>query len=473
MNFVSFEFLVLLAAVLALHPFLDHRQRNTLLLMASLAFCAFGGWPVLALLLGVAAVNFLLALAIEGAGRRPGAARRRRALVAAAVAANLGALGVVKYAGFFTRSLNEAAAWLGGGPWVPVVEFALPLGISFYTFKTLSYTVDVYRGVLPARRAPSDFLLFVSFFPEVVAGPIDRAPHLLPQVEQARRRARRRLGSGAQLALVGYFKKMVIADNVAPLVTALFALPGWSGPQTLLAGYAFALQIYCDFSGYTDIGRGVGRMLGFELAENFRLPYLASNPSEFWRRWHITLSSWLRDYLYIPLGGNRSGLARTGLNLLVTMLLGGLWHGAAWHFVLWGGYHGALLIGYRLFQARRGADTRDSAGAWHWARVVAFFHLTCLGWLLFRAPTVGSFSLMVQGLLDGPSWACALAASDVLWVAVPGLSLLAFQLYQRRVGMEPWERWRPCPRAVFAGALVLGILALGQTGGQEFIYAQF
>ena len=388
------------------------------------------------------------------------------------VGANLGALGFFKYFDFFAESLVEAAGELGYSLSLPTLRVVLPVGISFYTFQTLSYTIDVYRGRLASTERFLDFLLFVSFFPQLVAGPIERASHLLPQLSRRREPSWAQVTSGFQLMAVGFFKKMVIADNMAPIANQVFAGHEVGLGSLLIGVYAFAFQIYCDFSGYTDVARGAARTLGIDLCENFKLPYLATNPSDFWRRWHVSLSTWLRDYLYIPLGGNRHGARRTLVNLCATMLLGGLWHGASWHFVLWGAYHGLLLV---VFRALGRADAPSPVGAAFWLRVAGFFQLTALGWLIFRVESVSQLGAIFVGL-----WNHELFKGLDVWewqltkLTLAATLLMASQVYQHLTNrLEPWTRWPTWARAALYVVLYLGLTLLGATERHEFIYFQF
>jgi D-alanyl-lipoteichoic acid acyltransferase DltB (MBOAT superfamily) len=400
--FNSLEFAVFLVFVLALYLCLPQRAQNRMLLVASYVFYGAWDWRFLGLIALSTLIDYAVGLRIA-ASDDP--ARRKRWVVVSIVS-NLGILGAFKYAGFFAASLGRLGEALGLDVSPPVLSIVLPVGISFYTFQTLSYTIDVYRGLLKPTRNLLDFALFVSFFPQLVAGPIERATRLLPQIEGARRTTSQQLASGAWLILWGTFKKVVVADNLGALVNAVYA-PGAepTGLEVLFATYAFAFQIYGDFSGYTDVARGVARLLGVELMLNFDLPYLATSPADFWRRWHISLSSWLRDYLYIPLGGNRKGRARTYVNLMLTMLLGGLWHGAAWTFVVWGAYQGLLLALHRALApwlARVAPTTAAGRAAWWLVRVVVTFHLVCLGWLVFRAASLDDVLRLLGTLLGAP-----------------------------------------------------------------------
>ena len=318
-----------------------------------------------------------MALAIEAAPSE----RARRRLLAAAVAVPLGLLAFFKYTNFLVAQAWWPLRALGLETPPPVFDIVLPLGISFYTFETIAYVVDVYRRRLPAERHPLDYALFLLFFPHLIAGPIVRAHQFLPQVRRDRRLDWSRVELGVRLFVFGMLKK-VVADQLAMLVDPVFGRPDAYATSTIwTAVVCYAVQIYCDFSGYSDMAIGGAHVLGIKLPTNFRMPYFAASPAEFWRRWHITLSTWLRDYLYIPLGGNRHGAWQTYRNLMLTMLLGGLWHGAAWTFVVWGGYHGLLLVVQRAISWpswTRSATLRP-------ARVTLTFLLVCVGWVFFRA----------------------------------------------------------------------------------------
>src|SRR5262245_12874205 len=308
---------------------------------------------------------------------RPG---RKRTWLSLSIAANLGLLGVYKYFDFFVDNVAAAGAVLGWNIPPIALRLALPAGISFYTFQSMSYTIDVYRGHAPARTRFIDVAAFVSFFPHLVAGPIMRATNLLPQIERTRTFSAAAARDATVLIVWGLFKKLVIADNTGVIANKVFALqhPDF---YVLWAGvFAFAIQIYADFSAYTDIARGVAKWYGFDLIKNFARPYLATGPSDFWHRWNVSLSTWFRDYVYVPLGGSRRGQWRVSANLMITFLASGLWHGASWNYVLWGGYHGLLLVIARL--APRSA--KREGGLWRLVQVVTMFVFTCIGWLIFR-----------------------------------------------------------------------------------------
>ena len=310
MNFATVNFGVFFAIVLAVYFLLNHRWQNRFLLVASYVFYGWWDWRFLGLILLSSVVDYVCALLVDRTRHPDFSARKRRLALTASIVTNLTILGFFKYFGFFAESLVALAGDVGIQLHLPTWRIILPIGISFYTFQTMSYTIDVYRGRLRATTNLPDLMLYVSFFTQLVAGPIERGAHLMPQILNPRHVTPGGFYSGAQLAFVGLFKKLVIADNMAVLVNSVYGPGDPCGAAVLLGTYAFALQIYCDFSGYTDIARGTARMLGFDICVNFRLPYLATNPSDFWQRWHISLSSWLRDYLYIPLGGSWHGRLR-------------------------------------------------------------------------------------------------------------------------------------------------------------------
>jgi D-alanyl-lipoteichoic acid acyltransferase DltB (MBOAT superfamily) len=341
----------------------------------------------------------------------------------------------------------------------------------------MSYTIDVYRGQLSATRNLLDFAVFVAFFPQLVAGPIERASHLLPQVMNRRQVTEAQFHHGIWLVFFGLFKKVFIADNLAPIVDRAFAAGSAPpGIEIVVAVYAFAFQIYCDFSGYSDIARGISKLMGFEIMLNFRMPYLARNPRDFWRRWHISLSTWLRDYLYISLGGGRHGTARVYGNLMLTMLLGGLWHGAAWTFVLWGFYQGALLVAHRalspaLAVVRRAFDRDEKT--WTVLSIAVTLQFVCLGWLIFRAESLAQIVSHLHAIVFAFGHPSAVRA-DVARISFYVLPLLAIQIYKEMTGdMHAIDRldWRV--RAVVYFLMAVLLASAGASGGQEFIYFQF
>ena len=469
MLFNSLTFFLFFGVVFLLYLVLPHRGQNRLLLAASYLFYGAWDWRFLFLLMFTTTTDFLFARAI-GASDSP---RTRKGWVGASVVLDLGILGFFKYFNFFVDSFAALLEGLGLHSSLPVLRIVLPVGISFYTFQSMSYTIDVYRGVLPPARRWSDFALYVAFFPQLVAGPIERATNLLPQVQQPRTVSDYGLGHGAFLILWGLFQKVVIADNLCRLADAAFTRPPESALAVLLGIYAFALQIYCDFAGYSNIARGVAMMLGFRLMLNFRNPYFATNPSDFWKRWHISLSTWLRDYLYIPLGGNRGGAARTRRNLMLTMLLGGLWHGAAWTFVAWGLFHGLLLT---LHRGLAKVLPPLAGRGWKFLKIAVFFHLICISWLLFRADTFRQAFELLRVLLTGwrhlPALSTMLSSAGTL--AFYGLPLGIMEIWQYKSGDPLVALKAPRPvRALLYLALFYGIVIFGESHAQSFIYFQF
>ncbi len=480
MLFNSYIFWVFFAVVFTLCMLTRRslRWQNTVLLVASYIFYGAWDWRFLFLLFFSTVVDFTVARALDGTSDP----RRRKLLLITSMCISLGILGFFKYFGFFAESLVGLLGALGINASLPVLNIVLPVGISFYTFQTMSYTIDVYKRELPATKNFFDFALFVSFFPQLVAGPIERATALLPQVLKKRQQQPGAFTEGFYLVLLGLFKKIVIADNMAPIVNSIFSreLSSLSGLEVLLGIYAFAFQIYGDFAGYTDIARGVAKWLGFDLMLNFRMPYFAVSPSDFWNRWHISLSSWLRDYLYIPLGGNRHGAAKTYRNLMLTMVLGGLWHGAAWTFVAWGFFHGLILCLYRPFEtrlrAKRTTVTPLRSGPivpGHILSVFIMFQLTCIGWLFFRADSIGQVWGMVQRMFSGFALT-PFAIGSASMIAFYVLPLLIFEFWLERKGdLLALLKTRWWVRGLVYGYVILMLWFFPALGQYEFIYFQF
>ena len=435
--------------------------RNRLIVAASFLFYGWWDYRFLFLLIASSCLDFWVAQKIEDS---PDPVVRRRWLwLSIGVAASL--IGFFKYYGFFIESLNSAFSGVGIPLSLPVLKVVLPVGISFYTFQTMSYVVDVYRKEIRASRDLTPFLAFVSFFPQLVAGPIERAGRLLPQFQVPRTLEIGRVHEGTWLMIWGLFKKVVIADNMAPLVETAFAHPT-PGVELVLGGVlAFAFQIYGDFSGYSDMARGMAKWFGFDLTFNFELPYFATNLREFWRRWHVSLSQWLRDYVFIPMGGSRGGEFRTGRNLVFTFLLGGLWHGAAWNFVLWGAWHGLGLVLHRVLSRA----ARNLPAALSWCITMAWVGY---GWLLFRATSWDQVASMTLQLLQPTVW---VGMSDFWRV------FLAFSV--PLVAMESWMKyrknllqvltWNPWKRGLLEGALLYSIVYFWKRDTPPFIYFQF
>lgn len=473
MLFNSFVFVGFFAAVYFSYVLLRgrHRLQNRLLLAASYVFYGYWDWRFLSLIAASTLLDFWVGRLIFATRHRS----RKRFLLWLSVTGNLGLLGFFKYFNFFAESVANLLRAFGMAPDFFTLSVVLPVGISFYTFQTMSYSFDIYYGRLRPTDDLLDFALFVSFFPQLVAGPIERAANLLPQVQRARRITTDQVNAGIFLLLWGYFQKVVIADNAALLANEIFNdYTSFSGLDLWIGTLAFAIQIYGDFSGYSDIARGLCKLMGFEIMVNFKLPYFALNPSDFWLRWHISLSTWLRDYLYIPLGGNRLGRARTYANLMLTMLLGGLWHGAAWTFVLWGAFHGLILILYRRFD--RNPEHADPwGGRYSHSRVLAkmalMFVLTMVGWMIFRSETLGQLGYLLTEGSPIPSASSLVLGHRLVFFAVPLVAMNLFQ-YVRVDLLAPTKLSMPARILVYAFMLI-GIFVFGVRESIEFVYFQF
>jgi alginate O-acetyltransferase complex protein AlgI len=486
------------------------RVHKGFLLLASYVFYGFWNWAYLPLLIGISLFAALVARRIQ----RSTSAGARKGWLIAGVVVCLAALGYFKYSAFLLTSLMAVWGRFAAPPPIPIDSPLLPLGVSFFVFHAISLVADCYRGKVKDPVKIGDALLYVAFFPQLIAGPILRASRFLPQLavprapkprpvsgallpmfgglypivragsflpQPAVRRNPRALRVNRAFLLIvgGLFKKVVISNMLATrLVEPVFAVPhAYGGWDTLLAIYGYAAQIYCDFSGYTDIAIGCALLLGYRFPRNFNAPYKATNPQDFWRRWHISLSTWLRDYLYIPLGGSRRGRRRTYVNLMITMLLGGLWHGAAWTFVVWGGLHGGLLLVHRTWNQvlgrmgwRRLAEARNSSG-WRWASRFLLFHAVCAGWVFFRASSFEIAFDVFRRLSAGG--AATLASGPVCIVLFLGLAG-QYMPVRWRNGLEvELGRWPVMARgAAVAGAIAL-IEILGPSGVAPFIYFRF
>ncbi len=471
MVFNSLTFAVFFAAVLLLHNLpLAWRTRKINLLVASYVFYAAWNPPFVILLWVSTVVDWWAAKKLVDA-QRPVA---RHAWMLLSVVANLGMLGYFKYGGFLLENFGALMAALGVVYRPPSLDIVLPVGISFYTFATMSYTLDIYlRRAQPARNF-LDYALFVTFFPHLVAGPIMRPTELVPQFETPRRASANQLAFGLALMTLGLFQKVVLADGfLAGPVEAVYdgtkipgALDAWA------ATLAFSGQIFCDFAGYSTTAIGAAMCLGFAMPDNFRFPYAAIGFSDFWKRWHITLSAWLRDYLYIPLGGNRHGDARTYLALMATMLLGGLWHGASWTFVVWGGLHGIYLVAERLLRRRFGGWHPDPPASF--ALGMLTFALINLTWVFFRAKTFGGAWLVLEGMLGLNAKAVPiLPAVDLIAVAVIVGGIVAAHWLMRERTLETLLERVPAPLLGAIWACLVFAIVIEQGSGSAFIYFQF
>ena len=421
MLFNSLEFAVFLFVTLAGYYVLARKSQNIWLLLASYAFYGWWDWRFLSLILISTVADYFIAIRLSGCAE----ARKRKLLIFASLFVNLGLLGTFKYFNFFVDSFIILGASLGLNFDTPALRLLPPVGISFYTFQTLSYSIDVYRRDAMPERNFITFALFVSYFPQLVAGPIERAKQLLPQLNVARQVTLDCIANGLLLILIGLFKKVVVADSAGVRVDDIFSDPAGQTSSVLWKGAVlFSIQIYGDFSGYSNMARGISSLLGIKLVENFKTPYLARNVSDFWCRWHISLSEWLRDYLYISLGGNRAGKVKTYRNLMATMLLGGLWHGASWTFIVWGFLHGLYLVIHRWWsQIQRthlfsGAPAIPAILSWMFSVGLTFFAVV-IAFVVFRAETVGDAWVYITGMFQGHG---ELHIADL---AIPGILVLA------------------------------------------------
>ena len=474
MVFTSLDFVAFFAVVYALYRVLPHRGQNVMLLLASYYFYGSWDWRFLSLLIGSTVVDYSVGRYLDREAAPP---KRRTALVLSLVF-NLGMLGFFKYFDFFESSLAAAGDAIGWHFDPVTLHVILPIGISFYTFMTISYVIDVYRREIRATTHPLDFALFVAYFPHLVAGPILRASLLLPQIERPRTVTAAHVTRGLWLVGWGCFQKMFVADNLAPLVDTVFgpsATP--TGADVLVASWAFAFQIYGDFAGYSNIARGVSRMMGIELNVNFRFPYFVISPQEFWRHWHISLSTWLRDYLYIPLGGNRYGAWKTHRNLLITMTLGGLWHGAAWTFVIWGVFQGVMLVVGRTIARwgdRAGIVIRGGLNVPRVLLGILMFQVTCYGWLIFRAESLAQLGRFTRLLFTDFRPTATTVDSLLIPMLQLVLPLMVVHIYQARHDDEDAPLgWPIVWRYALYGAVFYFVLLWGDFTGAQFIYFQF
>jgi D-alanyl-lipoteichoic acid acyltransferase DltB (MBOAT superfamily) len=433
-------------------------------------FYAAWDWRFLALLFVSTVIGYTSGIALAGATGE----RKRKAILVSRIAMNLGMLAVFKYANFFADSFAEVLRGIGLHASAPTLQIILPIAISYYTFEEISYAVDIYRRDIGPCRDPIDYALFVAFFPKLVAGPILRPRQLIPQIQTPRVRPdRERIASALGLLLWGLVKKVVIADSLAGFVDQIYADPAAQSAVGLIVGtLCFAGQIYGDFSGYSDMARGASRLLGFELPLNFRQPYLSNSLTAFWRTWHISLSTWLRDYLYIPLGGNQHGVRRTAINLMIVMLLGGLWHGAGWTFLIWGGIHGSILIIERVINTT--ADNSNTVPTLaQLPRIAVTFAVVCVAWIFFRArsfATAGEIIGRIVTLQRGD-----VVWDAVIWLAIAATVLVIADLIERRAQTDPTNTIRIDPLRI---GILIGVSAVAlviTSGGTPvpFIYFQF
>jgi alginate O-acetyltransferase complex protein AlgI len=461
--FDSAAYVAFLILVVIVYWKLGHEWQNKFLLAASYFFYGWWDWRFLLVMIASTAMDFWIGGVISTSTDQ----RKKRALLILSLVINFSILGFFKYFNFFIDSTIRFAALLGMHS-IPHALFSiiLPPAISFYTFQEVAYIVDVYFGRVAAADSFVDYGLFISFFPHLIAGPIQRPSHLLPQVQKPRSADQQRIYDGVMLILLGLFRKCVIADTCGAIANVAFGGRMGSGAIPALVGiYAFAWQIYGDFSGYSDIARGSAQVLGFHFMVNFRQPYLAESLQDFWRRWHISLSTWLRDYLYIPLGGSRNGERQTYRNLFITMLLGGLWHGANWTFVLWGALHGVGLAIERALGLAKNV-TRV------WWRRILVFHFVCFGWIFFRATSIGA-AWAYLGQFAHWGWRPTYPAA-IAYLAIFTLPLFLVDLRLEATGEEYlFQTGRYRWQVAAAAAAVIAVAILSQGASTTFIYFQF
>lgn len=484
MLFNSVEFLIFFPTVTLLFFLLPHKVRWTLLLIASCVFyMAF--IPVYILILAFTIViDYFAGILIENR-----AGSRRKSFLLMSLIANVGVLAAFKYYDFAAHNISELAHLMGVHNSLPALAIILPVGLSFHTFQAMSYTIEVYRGNQKAERNFGIYALYVMFYPQLVAGPIERPQNLIHQFREVHLFDYNRVTDGLKLMLWGMFKKVVIADRLAVYVDEVYKQPRtWGGVPLIIATLFFAFQIYCDFSGYSDIAIGAAQVMGFKLMTNFNRPYHAKSISEFWKRWHISLSTWFRDYLYVPLGGNRASRHRWYFNLFITFLISGIWHGAKWTFVMWGAINGLYLLTSiwtkeaRLYFVRL-TGLSQHYRVWRPVQILVTFALTCYAWIFFRSNSMSdaiyinkaiAFTLIHPAKLMSSQILGPISLTDLMW-GVAVISLLeVFHLLQRGRSIRAmlmerpvWFRW-----AVYY-SLVFGILVFGEFGRRQFIYFQF
>jgi alginate O-acetyltransferase complex protein AlgI len=484
MLFVEFRFFWFFLAVFAVYWSLrENRTRKIWLLLCSYFFYACWNWKFLFLIMASSALDYAVGSMLS----RTQNPRARRSWLIMSLCVNLGTIAFFKYYNFFVTSAAALLAWLGLHPSLHTLNIIIPVGVSFYTFHSMSYTIDVYRGKLKPVSSILDLACFIGFFPQMVAGPIVRASAFLPQLQTIRRFSDVDGRGALVLFLTGFIKKACIADAVAPFVDRYFDAPwNFTAASAWIAVLFYAIQIYCDFSGYTDMAIATAGLLGYQLPVNFRFPYFAKNISEFWHRWHISLSSWLRDYLYIPLGGNRGPAWFVYRNIMITMLLGGLWHGGAWTFVIWGGLHGIALMVHREWQRRRPSrkDVLPSAEEMQkrirpesprsindWFAWLLTMYWVCLAWICFRAVDLPHAAPVLRSFVFLPSAGTEDLGGWMLWI-VAGLGFVHW-LNCRGV-FSTW--WRRPPTAIFAagyGCAFAVVLVFIPPHYAPFIYFQF
>lgn len=466
MSFDTTVFLIFIATFFVIyHIFHSHyRIQNVLVILSSCIFYGWCSWKLLCVMMFSVTINYIAGIYISGAR----STRARKSYLVLGVLSDLGILCAFKYAGFFQSNVTAVLDALGLHTGMHVIRVVLPIGISFYTFQGIAYLVDVYRGDFNAERDPIIFISFKIFFPQLVAGPIERASNLLPQFAKPRAISEQHIEEAVWLLCWGYFLKVVVANTAAAITDQAFSETQLNGWFTIIGTLAFTLQIYCDFQAYSLIARGVAGLLGIRLIWNFEHPYLSCSIQEFWRRWHISLSTWLRDYLYISLGGNRKGASRTYLNLMITMILGGLWHGAAWNFIVWGGWHGAALAAHRYF-------TRDVNYQFRIPKLISWavtMFVVIIGWFIFRCSSINVARVMLIAL-GNMRWTSELTSilRDLLLISMP-VALVEIRQFKSGAGNACTIKNR-LAFGLTAGAMLMITFAMFERFRYAFIYFKF
>lgn len=475
MLFPTIEFALFFIIVFILYWSLRKQVllRKIILVVASYFFYGYWDWRFLFLLFGASFINWLAAEIIQ---KNSDSKSRQKTALALAVIINLGVLFFYKYFNFFCRNVNNLFFSLGAenSP-LPFANIILPVGISFFTFQALSYSIDVYRGHIKERHSLLDVMLYISFFPQLVAGPIVRADHFIPQLKKEPSINKIDAGPALIKIMFGLFKKIVIANYLGTLlVDKVFLDPtSFGSMEMVIAVYGYAMQIFCDFSAYSDIAIGVAALLGFHFPENFNKPYRALSLQEFWRRWHISLSSWLRDYLYIPLGGNKKGKGRTYINLILTMLLGGFWHGAEWNFLIWGAFHGVGQAIGKLIKTNRNEGKSKLLKLAAPFRFLFMFNFVCIGWIFFRAQGFNSAMNIFQVIFSGAESTNGILTPFILFLLFGSLALQFFPDKWDDKIKSVYSRFPIVVQGIIFGLWLIMLQILKPDGVMPFIYFQF
>jgi len=471
MLFNSFEFIIFFIVVfIAYWSLEDKKKQNILLLVASYIFYGWWDWRFLSLILISSIIDYTAGTKIFEAQSE----KKRKLWLYISLFANLGFLGVFKYYNFFASSFTDFANALGWHPNDLTLNIILPVGISFYTFQTLSYTIDIYKKQFQPTKDAVSFFTYVAFFPQLVAGPIERAANLLPQIEKKRQFKKVWFNEGVIQIGIGFFRKIVIADTLGAYVDPIYNNIELHNPSTIIfATVLYAFQIYFDFSGYSDIAIGTAKLLGFKFKQNFNLPYFSKSLKEFWRKWHISLSFWLRDYLYIPLGGNRKGVKITYRNLMLTMLIGGLWHGSSWNFVIWGGIHGTVLAIERYLNSH---NILNRLRKIHVLSTITTFAIVLLAWVFFRAQTLEDAMIAIKALFSFNYGIPFIGDMTVVLNSLVVLSLgILFDtyLFRNKIHLEHLGATYSPQKISIILSVIIMIIVLFYSTSQNFIYFQF